>query len=248
MGSREQEFLKSNTVTIPLLKAFVKVIQPGAVLREKDWMNVQVGHYIAPNGGPQIEKSLEELIDDVEETLGANVLGVIPFADAKDIQERLKDRYPEGMDEDSLTKTINLVSHFAPKTMIAESFRSLRTNIQFKDVEKKLKTISVASTTLQEGKTMVAINLAITMAQGGMKVLLVGCDLRKPMVAKRLGLERTPGLTDILLGNYIWRDTVKGLTDIIENGIVGSDHPNPDSGRQANLHPLSRSLAIHNAR
>ncbi len=154
-------------------------------------------------------------IEEVEAVIGSQVLGVVPHADVKDIRDGLKERFPEKVQEHAIAEAANLISHFVPKSMMSESFRSLRTNIQFKDVEKKLKTISIASTTLQEGKTMVAINLAITMAQGGMKVLLVGCDLRKPMVAKRLGLERTPGLTDILLGNYEWRDTVKGLTDII---------------------------------
>ena len=154
-------------------------------------------------------------IEDVEETLGTQVLGVIPHVDAKDIREGLKEKFPDRIHDHALAEAGNLVSHFVPKSMMAESFRSLRTNIQFKDVEKKIKTIAIASTTLQEGKTMVAMNLAITMAQGGMKVLLVGCDLRKPMVAKRLGLERSPGLTDVLLGSYTWRDTVKGLTDLI---------------------------------
>ena len=154
-------------------------------------------------------------IEEVEAALGSQVLGVIPHADVKDIREAIIERFPDKVQEHAIAEAANLISHFVPKSMMSESFRSLRTNIQFKDVEKKLKTIAIASTTLQEGKTMVAINLSITMAQGGMKVLLVGCDLRKPMVAKRLGLERTPGLTDVLLGNYNWRDTVKGLTDII---------------------------------
>ncbi len=154
-------------------------------------------------------------IEDLEATLGTQVLGVIPYVDVKDIREDLKEKFPDRVQDHALAEAANLVSHFVPKSMMTESFRSLRTNIQFKDVEKKIKTIAVASTTLQEGKTMVAMNLAITMAQGGKKVLLVGCDLRKPMVAKRLGLERSPGLTEILLGSYAWRDTVKGLTDLI---------------------------------
>jgi capsular exopolysaccharide synthesis family protein len=99
--------------------------------------------------------------------------------------------------------------------MMAESFRALRTNIQFKDTEKKTKTIAVVSTTTEEGKTLVIINLAITMAQAGMKILLVGSDLRKPMVHRVFGVELTPGITDILLGNYPWRDTVKTVTDMI---------------------------------
>ena len=152
-------------------------------------------------------------IDDVEETLGAKVLGVIPQADLKDILENLKDKYTE-IDEHIVRKAIYLVSHFAPKTMIAESYRAIRTNIQFKEKD-SVKTLAVTSTSPQEGKTQVSINLALSMAQAGQKTLLVGSDLRKPMLAKAFGLEVIPGLTDILLGTYPWRDTVKTVTDII---------------------------------
>ncbi len=153
-------------------------------------------------------------IEDVEETLGAKVLGVIPFADVKDIVDRLREKYPEGMDEQTVRKAIYLVSHFAPKTMIAESYRALRTNIQFKEGD-IIKTLAITSAAPQEGKTQVSINLALSMAQAGLKTLLVGSDLRKPMLAKAFGLEVIPGLTDILLGNYPWKDTVKTITDII---------------------------------
>jgi capsular exopolysaccharide synthesis family protein len=153
-------------------------------------------------------------IKDVEETLGAQVLGVIPLADMKDIAESVKDRYPGGMGEDA-TKVVSLISHFSPKTMMAENFRSLRTNIQFKMEENEIKVISVTSTSPQEGKTLVSTNLSISLAQAGMKTLLVAADLRKPMVGKIFGIEIIPGLTDVLLGNYPWRDTVRTITDII---------------------------------
>jgi capsular exopolysaccharide synthesis family protein len=177
-------------------------------------------------------------IEDVEETLGARVLGVIPQAEPKDIQARLKDRYPDGMDEDALVKTIDLVSHFAPKTMIAESFRALRTNVQFREGEDKIKTIAVTSTSPQEGKTTVSINLAISLAQAGLKTLLVGSDLRKPMLGKIFGLEIIPGLTDILLGNYPWPDTVKSITDIIMGSRITMDEVMLTPGMD-NLHIIT---------
>ncbi|MFC1868348.1 SPOR domain-containing protein [Thermodesulfobacteriota bacterium] len=154
-------------------------------------------------------------IEDVEETIGAKVLGVIPQTDAKDILGSFKDKSPKESDELDSKKIINLVSHFAPKTMIAESFRALRTNIQFRMGDDKIKTIAVTSTSPQEGKTLVSANLAISLAQAGLKTLLVGSDLRKPMLGKVFGLEDTPGLTDIVMGNYPWKDTVKTITDII---------------------------------
>ena len=154
-------------------------------------------------------------IEDVEETLGTQVLGIIPQADIKDIREGLKEKYPEWVKEPDETRMGYLVSHFVPQSMMAESFRALRTNVQFKDAQKKIETIAVTSTSPREGKTMVATNLALTMAQAGMKVLLVGSDLRKPTVDRVFGVEMTPGLTDILMGNSPWRNTVKTVMDMV---------------------------------
>jgi capsular exopolysaccharide synthesis family protein len=162
-------------------------------------------------------------IEDVEETLGAKVLGVIPHADYKDIILSLKDKIPSETDESVLRKMLNLASHFAPKTMIAESFRALRTNIQFSEGDRNIRTIAITSTSPQEGKTMVSANLAISLAQSGLKTLLVGSDLRKPMLGILFGLEETPGLTEIILGDYPWSHTVKTITDIIIMGKISLD-------------------------
>ena len=154
-------------------------------------------------------------IEDVEETLGTKVLGVIPQGDVQVIQEEMMNREPEKFKDYSFKHAINIISHFLPKSIISESFRALRTNIQYRDPEKKTKTLAVTSSSPEEGKSMVATNLAITMAQGGMKTLLVGSDLRKPGIDRAFGVERVHGLTDVLIGEYPWRDTVKTVTDII---------------------------------
>jgi succinoglycan biosynthesis transport protein ExoP len=176
-------------------------------------------------------------IEDVEETLGTQVLGIIPQADGKDIHESLRERYPDGIKEGIENQLVYLVSHFVPKSMMAESFRALRTNVQFKDADKKVKSIAVASTSPEEGKTLVTANLAMTMAQAGMKILLVGSDLRKPVIDRLFGVERTPGLTDVLMGNYPWRDTVKTVTDIIM-GHLGLDEVMMTPGLD-NLHIIT---------
>ncbi len=162
-------------------------------------------------------------IEDVEETLGTQVLGIIPHTDAKDIREGLKEKYPEGTGVPDETRISYLISHFVPKSMMAESFRALRTSVQFKDVEKKIQTIAITSSSPQEGKTLVAINLALTMAQAGMKVLLVGSDLRKPFIYRAFGVESTPGLTDILLGNFHWHDTVKTVIDMVTGKMTQTE-------------------------
>jgi tyrosine-protein kinase Etk/Wzc len=154
-------------------------------------------------------------IEDVEETLGTQVLAIIPQVDLKDLRSSAGKSAPESIKSATDDEKIYLMSHFAPKSMAAEGLRALRTNIQFKDPEKKIETIVITSTSPKEGKTLVALNLAITMAQAGMKILLVGSDLRKPVIEKLMGLEIVPGLTNILLGSCSWRDAVRGVTDLI---------------------------------
>ncbi|MBW1997410.1 MAG: polysaccharide biosynthesis tyrosine autokinase [Deltaproteobacteria bacterium] len=154
-------------------------------------------------------------IEDVEQTIGAQVLGVIPHSDVKEIMGSLKAHVAEELKNRHLLQTPHLASHYAPKSMMAESFRALRTNVQFKFAEKRIKSVVVTSTSPQEGKTLVSTNLAITMAQAGVKTLLVGADMRKPVMGKVFGLENAPGLAEVILGNHPWRDTVKSITDII---------------------------------
>jgi polysaccharide biosynthesis transport protein len=159
-------------------------------------------------------------IEDVEETLKTPVLGVIPQVDARDIQETLKERHPEGTDGHAVKQVVNLIAHFVPESMMAESFRALRASIHFKNAEETIKTLAITSASPQEGKTLVAVNLAITMAQAGMKTLLVGSDLRKPALARILGVDTSPGLSDILLGNLEWRKTVKSIIDLVMGEIT----------------------------
>jgi len=153
-------------------------------------------------------------IEDVEEALESQVLGIIPHGDFVSIHEREESRQKNG-DTSPFEQEAYLVSHFLPQTMIAESFRALRTNINFSDMEKKIKVVAVTATSPSEGKTMVSTNLAITMAQAGTKTLLVECDLRKPQIFKAFGVDRNPGLTDVLLGNYSVGEVTKTITDIM---------------------------------
>ncbi|QOD02640.1 polysaccharide biosynthesis tyrosine autokinase [Pseudarthrobacter sp. BIM B-2242] len=82
----------------------------------------------------------------------------------------------------------------------AESFRQIRTNLQFAHVSHKSKSMLITSSLPGEGKSTTATNLAIAMAQGGQSVVLVDADLRRPSVGDYLGLERNAGLTTALIG------------------------------------------------
>ena len=106
-------------------------------------------------------------IEEVEQTLGTQVLGVVPQADPGQVQEILTEKFPEGIKGHPQRHAVNLISHFVPKSMMAESFRALRMNIDSKDVGEKLKTIVITSSSPQEGKTLVAANLALIIARPG---------------------------------------------------------------------------------
>jgi len=115
-----------------------------------------------------------------------------------------------------------------PKSRTAEAFRTLRTNIQFSSLDKALKSIVVTSSGSGEGKSMVMSNLAITMAESGMKVILVDCDLRKPSVHKKMGITNSIGLTNVLVQGVKKEDCVV-KTDVNNLSVLtsGPVPPNP---------------------
>jgi succinoglycan biosynthesis transport protein ExoP len=154
-------------------------------------------------------------IEDVEETLGLQVLGLIPHLDAKDVQASLKDQYKLDAQDDTIMRDARLIPNFGPQSILAESFRSLRTNIQFSALDKNIKSIVLTSATPREGKTVVAANLAIAMAQAGLKTLLLDTDLRKPTVNRIFGLDAVPGVTELLLSNCDLSEAVRTVTDIM---------------------------------
>ncbi|HEV8614935.1 MAG TPA: polysaccharide biosynthesis tyrosine autokinase, partial [Methylomirabilota bacterium] len=156
-------------------------------------------------------------IEDVEGYLEVPVLGVVPHIDARETTQRLVERRPElrQMDPEALRNHALLITHFDPKSPVAEAYRTLRTNLQFARLERQGKLLVVTSPTLQEGKTTTIVNLALTMAQNGQRTLLVGANLRRPSIYRFFGIEREPGLSDILVGNAQWRDCVRGVADIL---------------------------------
>lgn len=87
-----------------------------------------------------------------------------------------------------------------PKSLVSEAFRTLRTNIQFTNIDKNIKTLVVTSSGPGEGKTTITCNLGTSIAQTEKRVLLIDCDMRKPRVHKVFGITNLEGLTNILMG------------------------------------------------
>lgn len=153
-------------------------------------------------------------VHEVEEFIGVDVLGIIPNIDQKEINGLVKEAKIKIVLDD-LSRTIGMITHFIPNAAISECFRSVRTNVQFAGFDKQLKTIAVTSAVANEGKSSVMVNVAIAMAQAYNRVLLVDADLRKPDIARIFGISEQPGLTEIILGSYDWRDVVQNITDFM---------------------------------
>jgi capsular exopolysaccharide synthesis family protein len=89
------------------------------------------------------------------------------------------------------------------KSPISEAYRGLRTNLNFCKAEGELKTIMFTSAGPGEGKSITAANTAVALAQNGKQVLIVDCDLRKPVQYKIFNQGRNGGITNILVGDEI---------------------------------------------
>jgi polysaccharide biosynthesis transport protein len=115
-----------------------------------------------------------------------------------------------------------------PFSFRAEAYRRLRTNLRALIVDHKLRTIVVSSAGDSEGKTVITANLGIALAQAGYRVVLVDADLRRPGLARMLGLSSSPGLTDVLTEGLpldaalqTWRQGVP--LEIIGSGSTSSN-------------------------
>ena len=114
-----------------------------------------------------------------------------------------------------------------PKSITAESYRSLRTNIQYSPIDKQVKTLVVTSSNAGEGKSTVAGNLAYTFFQSGKRVLIIDCDLRKPSLHRKFNVSNEVGLTDVLVGTSELNKVMKKIDDNLYLLTTGTLPPNP---------------------
>lgn len=132
-------------------------------------------------------------------------------------------------DNELYERNPGLVVPSRPKSVIAEQFRALRTNIEFSMIDHDLKSLVVTSTGPEAGKSIIAANLAAIFATEDKRVLLVDADLRKPTVHKTFRLRNTDGLTTLLmqqntdLSDIVYKTNKKGLY-VVTSGPVP---PNP---------------------
>ncbi len=135
-----------------------------------------------------------------------------------------KKRIQEDRPEDKRRKIINGETSFS----VREAYKVLRTNVMFSIPKKNCKRIIVTSSVAGDGKSTNSVNLAITIAETGARVIIIDCDLRRPNIANLLSLNRDKGLSNILAGynsfdEAVAKDVRKNL-DVLTSGEIP---PNP---------------------
>lgn len=167
--------------------------------------------------------------EDVDERLGIPVLGELVL---------LKGKRPDG-------KSFNPAMEFQdqPTSSFAESIRTIRTGVALSGLDQSHQTLVVTSTLSGEGKSTVAVNLALALGHLG-KVLLIDADLRRPSLARQFGLDtRTKGLTDLVGGTAKATECIRALPDTdIHVLFAGSTVP-PDPLKILSSERFSQMLA-----
>ena len=114
-----------------------------------------------------------------------------------------------------------------PKSISAEAYRTLRTNIQYSSYDKKIKKILVTSSEPAEGKSTIIGNLAVSLSQSENTVIVLDCDLRKPTMHKKFKISNEVGLTELLVGKKELKDVVQYRNKNLHIITSGKIPPNP---------------------
>ncbi|AKP65337.1 tyrosine-protein kinase [Levilactobacillus koreensis JCM 16448] len=129
------------------------------------------------------------------------------------------------LEDTSLKYGVGLVTYTDPSGMIAEQFKTIRTNIQFSSVDSDLKSILFTSSEPSEGKSTVSNNMAVTWADQGNRVILVDSDLRRPTIHRTFDVSNRKGLTNYLSGNASLDEIIQPT--MVQNLYVITSGPVP---------------------
>jgi polysaccharide biosynthesis transport protein len=162
---------------------------------------------------------LLELVDtslktsrDIPRHVHVPILGTIPDVDDEEVQ----------------IEQVEVATRSAPRSMVAEAFRTIRTNLLLSAPAERQRTVLVASARPEEGRTAVAINLALSIAQNGRRVLLVDANFHRPAIQNFFPNTQGAGLSNVLIGQARLAD-VAVSTDLPNLDVVSSGPipPNP---------------------
>lgn len=202
-----------------------EAIAPRSPIRPRALMNAVLAGLIAlalAVGGIFLYEALDDSLspDMVSRQFGLPILGVIAR---------------------HATDGASMVVKTQPRSPVSEAFRSLRTNIQFASVDKPVRSMLITSPSPEDGKSTVAANLSISLAQSGLRVALVEADLRKPQVHKKMNLPNRYGLSSVFVQPQAAVNGALQRTDVSNLMAITSGElpPNPaellGSGRMGDI-------------
>ena len=227
------------------IRVIDKAILPQIPIAPRRAMNIIIGLIVGIVLGIGMAVFLESMdvslkdIGDIEAKTGLPVLAAIPLMGSKGggyggySRSRSKSSKKTPASKEGTTAKVskiakNLVTYSNPKSAIAETYRSLRTSLQFSGVDKPVKSVIITSGNPGEGKSTTVANLAIVTAQMGMKTLIVDADLRKPTLHSLFGFKQEPGLIDVLADGHLQDDLLrKTEVDNLWLLTCGTIPPNP---------------------
>jgi capsular exopolysaccharide synthesis family protein len=214
----------------------VRILDPALVaerVKPNKKLNLAIGMLLGAGlglGYAFFREMLDNTVKAVEhlERKGLTVLGIIPDMHHKE-STRFNLKRLEGPSKGGTDFRRRLITYEDPKSPISESYRSLRTNITYTSVDKKIKSIIVSSPQPGEGKSTTVANLAIAFAQLRKRTVLIDADLRKPVQHNVFSLPRGPGLAEYLIGEVENYETIvhKSKIDNLYIITAGGLPPNP---------------------
>ena len=224
IASRQKEIDTTGPMRANNVRVLERAIEPGVPVRPRPLQNLMLGLLLGLATGIGLAFAIETLDNtlktqsDVEQFLGVPVLGLVPVIGHAPGGEPL----PEELRERDLGVFMD------PKSVAAECCRSIRTNILFMSPDRPLRTIVVTSPSPQEGKTTTAINLGVTMAEAGGRVLLVDTDMRRPRLHRSFGVPNQTGISTVTVGKSTIEEAIK-RTDVPNLDVLpcGPVPPNP---------------------
>ena len=208
-----------------------RALEPTAAVSPNVPLNVALGVLMGLLLGVSVAASLHFMdrrlrtAADVEH-MGVTTIGVVPSILLDPTPK--KDGGKRGRRPLKPDDNFDIVTYTHPMSSVAECFRAIRTNLMFMSPNEPIRSLVVTSPTPREGKTTVACNVAVTLAQSGKRVLLVDTDLRRPRVHKSFDVDTALGATSVIVGaaslaDAAQRTQVEGL-DVLPCGPVP---PNP---------------------
>jgi len=204
-----QEAAKSRNVLI-----LDEAIEPYVPIEPKKKLNIMLGILIGLGLGIGITFVIEYMDNTIKnqeelQQMGYNILVSVPKIEIDKFEKKMEHKLEKLGSVEGKKIEARLITHLDPKSPVAETYRTLRTNLQYSTVENDLKTIVMTSSGPKEGKSTTVANLAIAMAKAGRKVILLDADLRRPVIHSVFGHDKENGITNYLMGMISYEELPK---------------------------------------